>query len=53
MRGLYPTNYDEVVRCFCAHSWQGAMKRLLESLYFNIVWVPIKALKGIKPIGVG
>ena len=53
MGGLYPINYDEVVTCFCAHSCQGAMKGLLESLYFNIVWVPIKALRGIKPIGVG
>ena len=49
---LYPTNYDEVVSNVCAHLRQGAIKRQLESLYSNIVWVPVKAPKGIKLIGV-
>ena len=49
MGSSYPTDYDEVVSSVCAHLRQGALKRWLESLYSNIVWVPVKAPKGIKP----
>ena len=52
MGGLYLIDYDEAVSSVCAHLRQGALKRWLESLYSNIVWVPVKAPKGIKPIGV-
>ena len=52
MGSLYSTNYDEVVSNVYVHLRQGTMKRQLESLYSNIVWVPIEAPKGIKPIGV-
>ena len=52
MGGSYPTYYDEAMSSVCTHLRQEAMKRQLESLYSNIVQVPIEAPKGIKPIGV-
>ena len=49
---LYPTNYNEAVSNVCAHLMLGAMKRWLESLYSNIVWVLEETPKWIKLIGV-
>ena len=52
MGGLWPIDYDEIVSDFCANPWERAIKGQLESLYSNIVWVPVEALEGIKPIDV-
>ena len=43
--GLYPTNYDEAMSLLVLIIWQGTMKGKLESLYFNIVWIPVESPK--------
>ena len=52
MGDLYPINYDEAMSMLVLIIWQGARKGKLESLYSNIVWIPIEVLEGIKLIGI-
>ena len=52
MEGLYLTYYDEATSMSVLIVWQGAMKGKLESLYSNVVWVPVEAPKGIKLIDI-